>query len=449
MHRMIDWGSTWRVKNSQSESLRQGNRNMERVIEVFVELDGASQFVGRLWSRSLKGRESASFEYDKNWIASEARFALEPLLTMDTGIHHSQPGKPLFGSIGDSAPDRWGRALMRRAERKNAEREKRAQRTLLEIDYLLQVDDRIRQGALRFREVGTTEFLAHGHPAIPPLVELPKLLSASDHVLTDTDTDEDLRLLLAPGSSLGGARPKAAVLDADGGLAIAKFPASGDEYHIELWSCVALALASKAGINTPRYRLTTVLDQQLLLTTRFDREGNVRIPFLSAMSMIGADENQPHSYLELVDAIRQHGADVRKDLKELWRRILFSVLVSNVDDHLRNHGFLYDTNKRGWRLSPAYDLNPVPIDIKPRILCLMIDDRDNSASFDLTVEVGDYFGLVEDDMRAVVTDLVNSISTWRNEAKRIGVSTEEINRMASAFEHDEMVRAQRFLRSVS
>lgn len=167
------------------------------------------------------------------------------------------------------------------------------------------------------------------------------------------------------------------------------------------------------------------------------------------MSMIGADKNQPHSYLELVDAIRQHGADVRKDLKELWRRILFSVLVSNVDDHLRNHGFLYDTGKRGWRLSPAYDLNPVPVDIKPRILCLMIDDRDNSASFDLTVEVGDYFGLVEDDMRAVVTDLVNSISTWRDEARRIGVSAEEIHRMASAFEHDEMVRAQKFLRSVS
>jgi len=192
-----------------------------------------------------------------------------------------------------------------------------------------------------------------------------------------------------------------------------------------------------------------VLDQQLLLITRFDREGTTRIPFLSAMSMIGADENQSHSYLELVDAIRQHGADVRKDLKQLWRRILFSVLVSNVDDHLRNHGFLYDTGKRGWRLSPAYDLNPVPIDIKPRILSLMIDDRDNSASFDLTVEVGDYFGLVEDDMRAVVTDLVNSISTWRDEAKRIGVPAEEINRMATAFEHDEMVRAQRFLRSVS
>src|ERR1043166_1592655 len=449
MHRMIDWDSTWRAKNSQSESLRQGNRNMERVIEVFVELDGTLHFVGRLWSRSPKGRESASFEYDRKWIASNVRFALEPLLTIDTGIHHSQPGKPLFGAIGDSAPDRWGRALMRRAERKNAEREKRTQRTLLEIDYLLQVDDRIRQGALRFREVGMNEFLAHGHPAIPPLVELPKLLSASDHVLTDTDTDEDLRLLLAPGSSLGGARPKAAVLDTDGSLTIAKFPAKGDEYQIELWSFVALALASKAGIHTPRHRLTTALDQQLLLVTRFDREGTKRIPFVSAMSMIGANDNQPHSYLELADAIRQHGADVRKDLKELWRRILFSVLVSNVDDHLRNHGFLYDPEKRGWRLSPAYDLNPVPVDIKPRILSLMIDDRDNSASLDLTVEVGDYFGLSEDVLRSIADEVVNAISTWRNEARRTGVSAEEIDRMSTAFEHDEMQRAQRFLRSGS
>ena len=422
---------------------------MERAIEVFVELDGTSRFVGRLWSRSPKGRESASFEYDKTWIASDARFALEPLLNIDTGIHHSLPGRPLFGAIGDSAPDRWGRTLMRRAERKHAEQENRTQRTLLEIDYLLQVDDRIRQGALRFREAGTTVFLADGHPAIPPLVELPKLLAASDHVLTDTDTDEDLRLLLAPGSSLGGARPKAAVLDTDGSLAIAKFPATGDEYHIELWSCVALTMATKAGIDVPRYRLTTVLDQQLLLVTRFDRKATTRVPFLSAMSMIGANENQPHSYLELADAIRQHGADVRKDLKELWRRILFSVLVSNVDDHLRNHGFLYDTGKRGWRLSPAYDLNPVPVDIRPRILSLMIDDRDSSASFDLTVGVGDYFGLVEDDMRAVVAELVNSISTWRDEARRIGASTEEINRMATAFEHAEMTRAQKFLRSKS
>jgi serine/threonine-protein kinase HipA len=417
---------------------------MERLTEVFVEIQGKSNLVGRLWSRSNKGRESASFEYDRHWIASEARFPLEPLLTMDTGIHHSQPGKPLFGAIGDSAPDRWGRALMRRAERKTAKRENRTPRTLMEIDYLLRVDDRIRQGALRFRDTETTEFLAHEQRAIPPLVELPNLLSASDHVLNDTDTDEDLRLLLAPGSSLGGGRPKAAIIDSDGTLAIAKFPAKGDEYHIELWSSVTLQLAREAGISVPRHRLTTVVDQQVLLVTRFDRDGNARIPFLSAMSMIGASDNQTYSYLELVDVIRQYGSNVRADLKELWRRILFSVVVSNVDDHLRNHGFLYDAVKRGWRLSPAYDLNPVPVDIKPRVLSMMIDDHDNSASFDLTVEVGEYFGLSDHDMRTITRDVVAAVSKWTSQARQLGICDQEINRMATAFEHDEIKQAQNY-----
>jgi len=417
---------------------------MERPIEVFIDLDGTACLVGRLWSRSIKGRESASFEYDEGWLNSKLRFPLEPLLTMDTGVHHSQPGKPLFGAIGDSAPDRWGRALMRRAERKNAERESRTPRTLLEIDYLLLVADSIRQGALRFRDANTSEFLSNAQPVIPPLVELPKLLSASQRVLKDTDSDDDLRLLLAPGSSLGGARPKAAVIDSDGSLAIAKFPHHGDEYNIELWSCVALELARKAGINVPPHRMTTVLDQQVLIVTRFDRHTGTRIPFLSAMSMIGAGDNEPHSYLELVDAIRQHGSDVRGDLRELWRRILFSVLVSNVDDHLRNHGFLYDTSEQGWRLSPAYDINPVPVDVKPRILSMMIDDRDNSASFDLVLKVGDYFGLENDEMKMIAGGVAGAVSTWRDEAKRLRMSSEEINRMATAFEHDELKHARKY-----
>ncbi len=417
---------------------------MERETEVFIELDGDSFRVGRLWSRSSKGRESGSFEYDKTWIASKSRFPLEPLLTMDAGIHHAQPGKPLFGAIGDSAPDRWGRALMRRSERKTAEREGRTPRTLMEIDFLLLVDDRIRQGALRFRDANTSEFLASTQPSIPPLIDLPKLLAASDRVLSDTDTEDDLRLLLAPGSSLGGARPKAAIVDSNGSPAIAKFPAKGDEYHVELWSCVALELARKAGIKVPVHRMTTVDDQHVLLVTRFDRDGEKRIPFLSAMSMIGAADNETHSYLELVDALRQHGADVREDLRELWCRILHSVLVSNVDDHLRNHGFLYDTAKRGWRLSPVYDLNPVPVDVKPRVLSMLIDDRDNSASVDLAIEVGEYFGLEVNEMRAIARALTGAVSTWQNEAKRLGISGDEINRMATAFEHDELRRAFKY-----
>jgi serine/threonine-protein kinase HipA len=417
---------------------------MKREIEVFVDLDGEAYRVGRLWSRANKGRESASFEYDEAWVRSKLRFPLEPLLTIDTGVHHTVPGKPLFGAIGDSAPDRWGRTLMKRAERKAAEHEGRIPRTLMEIDFLLMVEDGIRQGALRFRDAGTNQFLANSERMIPPLIELPKLLAASERVVDDRDSDEDLRLLLAPGSSLGGARPKAAVVDTDGSLSIAKFPHSGDEYNVELWSSVALSLAARAGVEVPAHRVADVAGRQVLIVRRFDRAGGNRTPFLSAMSMLGASDGEDHSYLEIVDALRQHGADVARDLPQLWRRIVFGVLVSNLDDHLRNHGFLYDTAKAGWRLSPAYDINPVPIDVRPRILSMMIDDRDNSASFDLVLEVGDYFGLRTDDMKVIAGEITSAVSRWREEAGLLGISNSEVARMASAFEHDDLRKAREY-----
>lgn len=441
MRRTIEQDLIWRAKTFRKESLHQERKEMDREIEVFVNLEGQDLFVGRLWSRTNKGRESASFEYDETWVRSEYRFPLEPLLSIDTGLHHTQTGKPLFGAIGDSAPDRWGRTLMRRSERKAAEREGRTPRTLMELDYLLMVDDGIRQGALRFRARGTSEFLARTERKIPPLIELPKLLTASGRVLKETDTYEDLRLLLAPGSSLGGARPKAAVIDSDHSLAIAKFPHNSDEYSVELWSALALDLAKKAGIVVPSYRIVDAAGQQVLLVKRFERDGDKRIPFLSAMSMIGASENEEHSYLELADAIRQHGADVRSDLPQLWRRILFNVLVSNLDDHLRNHAFLYDSLKRGWRLSPVYDINPVPVDIKPRFLSLMIDERDNTASFDIVMEVGEYFGLEKSEMKSIVVEVSSAVSLWRDAAAKSEISKNEISRMASAFEHDDFKKA--------
>ncbi|HEX8163587.1 MAG TPA: type II toxin-antitoxin system HipA family toxin [Pyrinomonadaceae bacterium] len=417
---------------------------MNREVEVFVDLEGETHRVGRLWSRANKGRESASFEYDEAWVRSKLRFPLEPLLTLDAGTHHTAPGKPLFGAVGDSAPDRWGRALMKRAERKAADREGRAPRTLMEIDFLLMVDDAIRQGALRFRDAGTHEFLANNERRIPPLIELPRLLAASERVVEDRDSDEDLRLLLAPGSSLGGARPKAAVLDTDGSLSIAKFPHSGDEYNVESWSGVALSLAARAGVEVPAHRVADVAGRQVLIVRRFDRVGEHRVPFLSAMSMIGASDGEDHSYLEIVDALRRYGAEVARDLPQLWRRIAFGVLVSNVDDHLRNHGFLYDPAKGGWRLSPAYDINPVPIDVRPRVLSMMIDDRDNSASFDLVLEVGDYFGLRTDDMKVIAGEVASAVSGWREEAGRLGISNTEVARMASAFEHDDLRKAREY-----
>jgi serine/threonine-protein kinase HipA len=411
---------------------------MDKEVLVYADLRGTPCLVGRLWSRTRKEREGATFEYDKGWLAHPERFSLEPALKLGPGPFHTPSDKPLFGAIGDSAPDRWGRVLMRRAERRRAERQRKAPRTLREIDYLLLVDDEARQGALRFSEREGGPFLAELEAAkIPPLIELPRLLSAAEHVLADTDTDEDLRLLLAPGSSLGGARPKASVRDRDGHLAIAKFPNKGDEVNTVLWEAVALTLAAKSGIPVPEWRLETVARNPVLLLRRFDREHAVRIPFLSAMSMLDARDNEGRSYLEFVDVLRRHGAAPKDDAHALWRRIVFSILISNTDDHLRNHGFLW-TGPAGWRLSPAYDLNPVPVDIKPRVLTTAIDLEDSTASLKLALEVAGYFELTSAEAKRISGDVGKAVATWRKVAAKLGLSAAEIDRMASAFEHEDL-----------
>lgn len=408
---------------------------MEREILVYIDLNGTTHFVGRLWPRVRKGREGATFEYDMAWLNNPFRFALEPALRLGRGPQHTGAGKAIFGAIGDSAPDRWGRALMRRAERLHVKKEVRVPRTLFEIDFLLLVDDETRQGALRFKETAEGPFVASNvSKRVPPLIALPKLLGASDHILNEEDTDEDLRLLLAPGSSLGGARPKASVRDRDGQLAIAKFPSRQDEINVVLWEAVALFLAKKAGITTPIWRLENVAGKPVLLVKRFDRFWATRLPFLSAMSMLDATDNETHSYLEIADGLRQQGAGVSVDLAELWRRIIFSILISNTDDHLRNHGFLY-ADGAGWRLSPAYDLNPVPVDIKPRVLSTAIDMEDTTASLDVALKVAEMFGLENAAARKIIKEVVCATSTWRTVAAGFGISKPEINRLASAFEH--------------
>jgi serine/threonine-protein kinase HipA len=411
---------------------------MDREVLVYVDLNGVPHLVGRLWSRTRKSRETASFEYAPTWLENPARFSIEPALQLGPGPFHTQGDLPMFGAIGDSAPDRWGRALMRRAERRRAEREHQTPRTLQEIDYLLLVDDETRQGALRFAEREGGPFLREqGGKRTPPLLELPELLSAAERVVEDKDTDEDLRLLLAPGSSLGGARPKASVRDKDGHLAIAKFPRRDDDYNTVVWEAVALTLAQKAGIPVPEARIETVGNKPVLVLRRFDRRDGQRIPFLSSMSMLEARDNQTRSYMEIADALRQHGAAAKDDIRELWRRIVFNILISNTDDHLRNHGFLY-AGPTGWRLSPAYDLNPVPVDVKPRILTTAINEDDNTASLDVAMGVARYFELDDARARADAGAVARAVATWRNEAARYGLTKEEIARMASAFDHADL-----------
>jgi len=411
---------------------------MSDPIFTYIDLDGEQMFVGRLWSNIRGRRESATFEYDSAWLESPVRFALEPALTLTPGPFQSTEQKVLFGAIGDSAPDRWGRILMRRANRKQCSAEGHQPRTLFERDYLLQVNDEARQGALRFATESDGPFLAtYEGVRIPPLIDLPRLLAASDHVVDDDDTREDLRILLAPGSSLGGTQPKASVRDTDNNLTIAKFPNKNDEYDRVTWEAVALALARKAGIIVPDMRLETIAGRNVLLLRRFDRRGSCRIPFLSGMSMIGSNDNDVRSYLELVDALRKYGANTSRDLHELWSRIVFTVLISNVDDHMRNHGFLY-SGYEGWHLSPAYDLNPTPIDISPRTLSTTIGLDDPSASIELAYEVCEYFGISLNQARETANKIGHVVATWRNEARRFGLSKQEMDRMATAFEHEDI-----------
>ncbi|MDR3403939.1 MAG: type II toxin-antitoxin system HipA family toxin [Chthoniobacter sp.] len=411
---------------------------MDRALHVYVDLGGQAHLVGRLWARRSDRRESATFEYDKTWLENSQRFALEPALTLDPGPHHTTAGHALFGAIGDSAPDRWGRLLIQREERRRARAENRTPHSLGEADYLLGVGDFARQGALRFSVEEGGEFLRpQKADSIPPLVSLGKLLGAAMRISASKESDHDLQLLLAPGSSLGGARPKASVIDNDGRLAIAKFPQPDDDWPVTIWEAVALELAHQAGIPVSNWRIEHVQSRSVLLLSRFDRDGAARIPFLSAMSMLGAMDNQPHSYLELVDALRQHGSQPEADTAQLWRRIVFNILISNTDDHLRNHGFLYD-GKIGWQLSPAYDLNPMPIDIRPRILSLAIDEVDSTASLELAFDVAKQFGVKSEQARKIAHEVGSAVSSWRKVASRLGLTGKQITRMESAFEHDDL-----------
>lgn len=313
-----------------------------------------------------------------------------------------------------------------------------------EIDFLLGVTDETRQGALRFRITPDGPFVAAKDGVhVPPLVELPVLLTAANALANDPESveaDDAVRLLLAPGSSLGGARAKASVLDRDGSLAIAKFPQAGDDIDVIGWERVMLVLAAESGINVTDSRLETVGRSRVLIVRRFDRRGLERVPFLSAMSLLDATDGERASYVEIFDALRRESSQPNEDGRELWTRLAFNILASNFDDHLRNHAVLYDG--RGWTLSPAYDLNPLPVQVNPRDLSTAISvDGDTSASLELAVDAAEEFLLTPDEARSIAARVAQTTKTWRTVAARVGVPDDEIRSMVSAFEHDELERA--------
>lgn len=411
---------------------------MDREIEVHIDWDGATRPLGRLWARAKGARQTCSFAYDPAWLGLGGAFALDPNLPLVRGDAHWDGG--LFNAFSDPAPDRWGRNLMGRRERRQAKLEGRAPRTLLEADFLMLVEDQTRLGALRFRDRGAEAFQAADAHPVPPLVALPRLLGAARRVLDDRETDDDLRLLLAPGSSLGGARPKASVRGADGALLMAKFPSQTDDWPIPTWESVAMTLAERAGVVVPAFQLRQVAKRPVFMMCRFDRAPDGRRPFCSALTALAAADGETRSYLELVDFLRQDGADAPGDAGQLWRRMVFNVLISNTDDHLRNHGFLREPG--GWRLSPAYDLNPMPTDVKPRVHALALNETDQDAALDTVLGVASYFRLEKAEARAIAKDVGDVVATWRDVAAQHGLTLNQIDRMASAFEHGDLAAAR-------
>lgn len=405
----------------------------DKKVLVYINLDCVDYFVGTLGSHFSRGKETSDFEYSNEWLNYKNSFSLEPGLFFGKGKQVNTRQLPLFGSLGDSAPDTWGRILMRIYENQLAKKENRSPRTLNEIDYLLFVNDMIRQGALRFKTENSNEFQYPSNiKAIPPLIDLTKLLAASEKIIESSEKESDIELLLAPGSSLGGARPKASVLDKNGNLCIAKFPKKDDFTNNVLWEGVALTLAKQCELNVQEWSIQKAGKKNVMLLKRFDRKGNVRIPFLSAMSMLNAIDNdtQIHSYLDIADAIRQYGANAKEDLLELWKRIVFSILISNTDDHLRNHGFLY-IGACGWKLSPLYDVNPSP-DNK-NVLSTYITQTDNTQDIELALSVSEYFDLNMTEARQIINNFRSVIKNWRNTAKQLGLNSSEIDKMELAF----------------
>ena len=404
---------------------------MTDTIEIYIDHAGGTHLVGRCRYVAKQRGKSSLFEYADEWLDNPDAFALDPAnLSLETQqIYTSSDKSALPGALRDTAPDRWGQQLIKRAFRKTGE-----ERTLSEIDYMLAITDQTRIGALRYKREGEDTFDHDvGHFRVPPLIQLPALVNAADAVQTNTETAEDLKLLLNEGSPLGGARPKSSIADNDGSLAIAKFPKPDDDRSIPHGEVLAMTLARKAGLNVAGARILAVAGRPVALIKRFDRQAGQRIPFLSAMSLLGLNDGDDATYTDIAEFIRMYSSAPTEDLHELWRRIVFGVMIGNLDDHLRNHGFLYDHSDK-WRLSPAYDLNPVPLDEKARELTTWISEEGPDASLDLARRAAPFFALKDEQTEIIISQVGTALQGWKNIAHQLGMSAADIAVYATAIE---------------
>lgn len=411
----------------------------EKTIYVYDDFtEDAPILLGKLNVGVIKGGESYSFEYDKDWLGkNKLQINLDPELLPYTGRQFPRE-KNIFGIFADASPDRWGRVLMNKRERLLAEREGRKPSKLYDSDYLLGVYDETRMGGIRFKMDVDGEFLSDDkETAAPPWTSLRSLEEASRNFENDENglTDKWLNQLIKPGSSLGGARPKATVVDTKGQLWIAKFPSKNDESDTGAWEKVVHDLAKMCGLNVPESRVEKFSKLgSTFLVKRFDREGEKRIHFASAMTLLGktdgASAADGTSYLDIAGFIKAYGANPKRDLIELWKRIVFNMAVTNTDDHLRNHAFIFST--KGWTLSPLYDVNPVPYGDE---LSLLVDEDDNRISIELAVQIAPRFSITKKDALIYAEDIMSVVrDNWEKLAKEYGLSRGQIEDMRPAFD---------------
>jgi serine/threonine-protein kinase HipA len=407
-------------------------------IWVYADWKGmvSPKCIGILSAQQAKGRKAFGFSYDADWINSQEQLLLDPDIAWYSGQQYPN-GKENFGVFLDSMPDTWGKTLMKRRAAFNAQEQGRPAPVLYDIDFLLGVHDLSRMGALRFKREPDEDFLDNDTVSpTPPRASVRELQHGAKLIESNEDSVEVkkwLAMLMAPGSSLGGARPKANILDEQGHLWIAKFPSRNDTIDKGAWEYLAYRLAIDSGINMAESRLEHIAGPyHTFFTKRFDRERQDRIHFASAMTMNGKNEelirDETPSYLDIVEFILFSGIHIEEDLRQLWRRVVFNILISNTDDHLRNHGFLLTV--KGWRLSPAFDINP---SIDKEGLALNIDMDNNALDIDLARSVGAYFRLGKKEMDNIIDEVKSGVSGWKKIATEIGIPRNEQTLMAAAF----------------
>jgi serine/threonine-protein kinase HipA len=401
-------------------------------VEVSLAVGGHDVRVGTLYPSFRRGTEAATFVYGTDYLADPEAYALEPALPLTAGHLPTPVGLPLFNALRDAAPDRWGRTLIARLERIESEARGTTPRSLSEVDLLLGVRDDLRTGALRFRTETDGPFLAHEGRGVPALIDLPDLAAAVDRVESDEEDSTALRRLVGAGSSLGGARPKAHVVLRSGRAGIAKFPSRAhDTWNVMAWEKVALDLAAEAGVRVAPSELLRIAGRSVLVLERFDRTPDSRrIDYRSALTLLEARDGDTRSYLDIAEAIETQSPAATADLAELWRRIVFNVMISNTDDHLRNHGFLRAGG--GWRLAPAFDLNPDP-GPGSKHLSTAIDDVRTDASLELTLSVAPAFRLDRSQAEVIVSEVRSAVAEWTSVAAAHGLDRREQHRMAPAF----------------